>query len=69
MARWVRLLGQVVVDPSLSVGAVELLSEGERGRLAGWNETAVELAGVSLAGLFEEQVRCDGGAVAVVCVW
>ncbi|WP_432110655.1 condensation domain-containing protein, partial [Streptomyces sp. AA1529] len=59
LARWVRLLGQVVADPSLSVGAVELLSEEERGRLAGWNETAVVLPEVSLAGLFEEQVRCD----------
>ncbi|WP_020699829.1 non-ribosomal peptide synthase/polyketide synthase [Streptomyces sp. AA1529] len=66
LARWVRLLGQVVADPSLSVGAVELLSEGERGRLAGWNDTAVELAEVSLAGLFEEQVRCDADATALV---
>ncbi len=66
MARWVRLLGQVVADPSLSVGAVELLSEVERGRLAGWNDTAVVLPEVSLAGLFEEQVRCDADAMALV---
>ncbi|MEU3190615.1 amino acid adenylation domain-containing protein, partial [Streptomyces sp. NPDC006992] len=67
LARWVRLLEQVVADPSLSVGAVELLSEGERGRLAGWNDTARVLPEVSLAGLFEEQARRDGDAVALVC--
>ncbi|WP_239501969.1 AMP-binding protein, partial [Streptomyces qinglanensis] len=66
LARWVRLLEQVVADPSLSVGAVELLSREERGRLAGWNDTAVELPEASLAGLFEERVRGDADAVALV---
>nr|WP_239501944.1 non-ribosomal peptide synthetase [Streptomyces qinglanensis] len=66
LARWVRLLEQVVADPSLSVGAVELLSREERGRLAGWNDTAVELPERSLAGLFEERVRRDADATALV---
>ncbi|MFE9339426.1 amino acid adenylation domain-containing protein, partial [Streptomyces sp. NPDC007063] len=66
LARWVRLLEQVVADPSLSVGGVELLSGEERERLAGWNDTAVVLPEVSLAGLFEEQVRRDADAPALV---
>ncbi|MEW2223290.1 condensation domain-containing protein, partial [Streptomyces sp. NPDC006990] len=66
LARWVRLLEQVVADPSLCVGAVELLSGEERGRLAGWNDTVRVLPQVSLAGLFEEQARRDADAPALV---
>ncbi|MFG3399467.1 condensation domain-containing protein, partial [Streptomyces parvus] len=66
LGRWVRLLEQVVVDPSLSVGGVELLSDGERGRLLeGWNDTSVEVPSVSLAGLFEAQVCRAPEATAV----
>ncbi|UJW29857.1 amino acid adenylation domain-containing protein [Saccharothrix sp. AJ9571] len=68
LARWVGLLEQVVVAPDLRVGAVELLVAGERDRLLlGWNDTAVDVGGDGLAGLFGERVGVSPGAVAVVC--
>ncbi|WP_328929087.1 non-ribosomal peptide synthase/polyketide synthase [Streptomyces sp. NBC_00190] len=67
MGRWVRLLEQVVADPSLPIGRVELLSEVERAQLvSGWNDTAVEVSEATLAGLFEAQVVRAPGATAVV---
>ncbi|BCK68044.1 hypothetical protein Srufu_019970 [Streptomyces libani subsp. rufus] len=67
LARWVRLLEQVVADASLPIGRVELLSEDERGRLlTAWNDTAVDVPEVTMAGLFERQVRRAPDAVAVV---
>ncbi|MFF9349005.1 amino acid adenylation domain-containing protein, partial [Streptomyces sp. NPDC014734] len=67
LGRWVRLLEQVVVDPSLRIGRVELLSAEERGRLlVGWNDTAVEVPEATMAGLFERWVRCVPDATAVV---
>ncbi|MGY0057918.1 amino acid adenylation domain-containing protein [Streptomyces sp. LZ34] len=68
LARWVRLLEQVVADPSLPIGRVELLSGAERDQLlSGWNDTAVEVPAASLAELFEAQVRRAPDAVAVAC--
>ncbi|MGY0057919.1 non-ribosomal peptide synthase/polyketide synthase [Streptomyces sp. LZ34] len=67
LARWVRLLEQVVADPSVPIGRVELLGEAERGQLlSGWNDTAVEVPQATLAELFETQVRRAPDAVAVV---
>ncbi|BCK68038.1 hypothetical protein Srufu_019910 [Streptomyces libani subsp. rufus] len=67
LARWVRLLEQVVADASLPIGRVELLSEDERGRLlTAWNDTAVDVPEATMAGLFERQVRRAPDAVAVV---
>ncbi|MFD5558807.1 condensation domain-containing protein, partial [Streptomyces sp. NPDC127068] len=66
LARWVRLLEQVVVDPSAPIGRVELLTGEERVRLlSGWNDTAVDVPGVSLVGVFEEQVRRAPDATAL----
>ncbi|MFD7033017.1 amino acid adenylation domain-containing protein [Streptomyces sp. NPDC059917] len=68
MERWVRLLEQVVVDPSVRIGEVELLGGVERAELlAVGSGGRVVVPGVSLAGLFEGQVRRDADAVAVVC--
>ena len=68
LARWVRLLEQVVADPALPIGRVELLSDDERGRLlTQWNDTAVEVPEATLSGLFETQVRRAPDAVALVC--
>ncbi|BCK68040.1 hypothetical protein Srufu_019930 [Streptomyces libani subsp. rufus] len=68
VARWVRLLEQVVADPSLPIGRVELLAETERQELvSGWNDTAVEVPGASLSELFEARVRRAPDATAVVC--
>ncbi|MFF2189437.1 amino acid adenylation domain-containing protein [Streptomyces sp. NPDC058155] len=66
LARWVRLLEQVVADPSAPIGRAELLTGEERVQLlSGWNDTAVDVPGVSLAGLFEEQVRRAPDATAL----
>ncbi|MFE0209012.1 condensation domain-containing protein, partial [Streptomyces sp. NPDC058985] len=54
-------------EPTDAVGQAELLSEAERDRvLVEWNDTAVEVPRVSVAGLFEAQVVRSPGAVAVV---
>ncbi|MFD7033018.1 amino acid adenylation domain-containing protein, partial [Streptomyces sp. NPDC059917] len=67
LGRWVWLLEQVVADPSVRVGGVELLGEVERELvLSGWNDTGRVVPEVSMAGLFELQVGRDPGAVAVV---
>ncbi|MFE3230288.1 AMP-binding protein, partial [Nocardia sp. NPDC059228] len=66
LARWVRLLEQVLADPSAPIGGVELLTGEERVRLlSGWNDTAADVPGVSLAGLFGEQVRRAPDATAL----
>ncbi|MFF2190645.1 condensation domain-containing protein, partial [Streptomyces sp. NPDC058155] len=68
LARWVRLLELVVADPSAPIGGVELLSGEERVQLlSGWNDTAVDVPGVTLAGLFGEQVRRAPDATALEC--
>ncbi|WP_405922142.1 amino acid adenylation domain-containing protein [Streptomyces sp. NBC_00122] len=67
LGRWVWLLEQVVADPLVRVGGVELLAEAERELvLSGWNETGCVVPEASLAGLFEAQVVRDPGATAVV---
>ncbi|MFE3210655.1 amino acid adenylation domain-containing protein [Streptomyces niveus] len=66
LARWVRLLEQVLADPSAPIGRAELLTGEERVRLlSGWNDTAADVPGVSLAGLFGEQVRRAPDATAL----
>ncbi|MES4903978.1 MULTISPECIES: amino acid adenylation domain-containing protein [unclassified Streptomyces] len=68
LARWVRLLEQVVADPSVRIGGVELLAEAERRELlSGWNDTAAEVPRETLAGLFEARVRRAPDATALVC--
>ncbi|MEU0391018.1 condensation domain-containing protein, partial [Streptomyces chartreusis] len=68
LARWVRLLEQVVADPSLPIGRVELLSGEERRELVtAWNDTAVQVPELTLAELFETQVRRAPDGVALVC--
>ncbi|WP_141713850.1 AMP-binding protein, partial [Streptomyces sp. AVP053U2] len=63
----VRVLGQVVADPGLRLGAVDVLGEVERRRvLVEWNATGAEVAVGTLAGLFEAQVVRSPGAVAVL---
>ncbi|MFF8646099.1 amino acid adenylation domain-containing protein, partial [Streptomyces sp. NPDC015345] len=66
--RLVWLLGALVGSPDVPVGGLDVLVPGERGRvLEGWNDTAVDVPKASLVGLFEEQVRCASGAVAMEC--
>ncbi|MFD6308757.1 amino acid adenylation domain-containing protein, partial [Streptomyces sp. NPDC060223] len=65
--RLVRVLEQVAVDPGVRVGAIEVLSDAERGLVVhGWNATGRVVPGGSLVELFEAQVVRSPGAVAVV---
>ncbi|WP_424643199.1 amino acid adenylation domain-containing protein [Embleya sp. AB8] len=66
--RFVRVLRQVVADPSVPVGAIDVLSEDERDRLVRRvNDTAhpVSAAG-TLPAAFEAQVARDPDRVAVI---
>ncbi|WP_416969940.1 non-ribosomal peptide synthase/polyketide synthase [Streptomyces sp. 4F14] len=66
--RLAHVLDAVLASPDLPTGRLDVLSEGERRRvLEEWNDTAVEVPGVSLPVLFEEQVRAAPDAVALVC--
>src|ERR1039457_346083 len=59
---WVR-----VASPADYVGQAGVLDEGERERiLAGWNDTAVPVPAVTVAGLFEARAARCPDAVAVV---
>ncbi len=65
--RWVRLLEQVTADPSLRIGQVELLSGGERDQVvSGWNRTAAEVPGTTLAGFVAGHARRTPDATALV---
>ncbi|MFG3399501.1 non-ribosomal peptide synthetase, partial [Streptomyces parvus] len=53
-------------DPSVPIGGAELLTGAERARiLSEWNDTAAEVPGETLAGLFEAQVCRAPEATAV----
>jgi len=67
-ARFVRVVEQVVADPAIRVGAVDVLSPGERDQLVtGWNDTAMTVPQATVPALFEQQVRSTPDAVALVC--
>ncbi|MFJ2766914.1 non-ribosomal peptide synthase/polyketide synthase [Streptomyces sp. NPDC087300] len=67
MSRLGRLLASVIADPDQPVGAVDLLSDGERARvLTEWNATAHELPAATLPELFEARAARTPDAVAVV---
>ncbi len=63
--RLLAFLGTVASTPAVAVGGVEVLSAGERGLLAGWNDTAAAVPGVGLAELFGARVAEDPAAPAV----
>src|SRR5258707_981177 len=63
---WEGELEQVVADPEVRIGDVELMTEQERGVLRGWNQTEREYPrGRCIHELFEEQVKRDEGAIAI----
>ncbi|MFE0209054.1 amino acid adenylation domain-containing protein, partial [Streptomyces sp. NPDC058985] len=65
--RWVGLLTAMVTDPTVRMGAMDLLGGEERHRLlVEWNDTAVETPGVPVPALFEEQAARTPDAVAIV---
>jgi amino acid adenylation domain-containing protein/non-ribosomal peptide synthase protein (TIGR01720 family) len=66
-ARLVRVLEQLLQDPSVPVGAVEVLGEEERDRLVRQvNDTAHPVAPDTLPGAFEAQVARTPDRVAVI---
>ncbi|WP_220189238.1 non-ribosomal peptide synthetase, partial [Streptomyces phytophilus] len=66
--RVVRVLEQVVADPSVRVGGVEVLDAGERSRVvSGWNATELAVPVGSVLDRFEERARRAPGVVAVRC--
>nr|WP_275883849.1 non-ribosomal peptide synthetase [Streptomyces sp. FXJ1.172]WEO94732.1 amino acid adenylation domain-containing protein [Streptomyces sp. FXJ1.172] len=66
--RFVRLLEAVAADPGRRIGSVELLSQDERARVLGeWNDTAQEVAEVTLPELLQAQAARTPGADALVC--
>ncbi|MFJ1867448.1 amino acid adenylation domain-containing protein [Streptomyces sp. NPDC088097] len=64
--RYVRALRQVVADPATRLGGVDVLTEGERDRLAKLNETTVPLRPVTVPELVAAQAARTPGATAVV---
>ncbi|MFE2164046.1 non-ribosomal peptide synthase/polyketide synthase [Streptomyces sp. NPDC059447] len=65
--RLVRVLEQVAADPSLRVSGLDVLDVVEEHAVVeGWNDTAWPVSGVSLAGLFEEQVARTPDAMALI---
>ncbi|WNV84096.1 non-ribosomal peptide synthetase [Umezawaea sp. Da 62-37] len=66
VARLAGVLAQVVADPDLPVGAVDVLLPGEQAVLADWNRTDHAVPALSVPELVEAQVRRTPDAVAVV---
>ncbi|MEV4743490.1 non-ribosomal peptide synthase/polyketide synthase [Streptomyces sp. NPDC049555] len=65
-ARWARLLGEAATEPGRAIGELEVLAGGERARLLGEWGVGGKAESRSWPALFEEWVRADVGAVAVV---
>ncbi|MER5931852.1 amino acid adenylation domain-containing protein [Streptomyces sp. NPDC002054] len=66
-ARLACVLRQLVVDPHVPVGRVDVLEAGERERLALVNDTSAPVVEVSVSELFERQAGASPDAVAIVC--
>ncbi|MGW2725759.1 condensation domain-containing protein, partial [Streptomyces sp. NPDC001492] len=66
-SRLARVLRQVVVDPQVLVGRVDVLDSVERDRLVVVNDTSVPVAGASVVELFARQAGLSADVVAVVC--
>ncbi|MGH3971719.1 MAG: amino acid adenylation domain-containing protein [Pseudonocardiaceae bacterium] len=67
VARWVRLLEEVVADPDRPISRIEILTAEERQRvLLDYNDTTRPLSPASLPVLFQTQVQATPQAVTVV---
>jgi len=66
--RLIRLLGQVSADPELRIGEVDLLTPAERELvITRYNDTAHDVAALTLPQLFTAQATRTPDAVAVTC--
>jgi nonribosomal peptide synthetase CepB len=62
----VRVVDQIVADPEILAGQVELLSAGERHQVvAGWNDTAADIPAMSVPEIFAAHVARTPDAIAV----
>ncbi|WP_413806066.1 amino acid adenylation domain-containing protein [Streptomyces sp. OE57] len=69
-ARFARVLETIAADPGCSVGRIDVLTDEERDQLTCWGggvPGAADAGADVLPGLFEEWVRRDRDAAAVVC--
>ncbi|MEV5976564.1 amino acid adenylation domain-containing protein [Streptomyces sp. NPDC052114] len=65
--RLLRVLEQMVGDPSVPVGRIDVVGGGERASVvSAWNATAAPVPGVSVPELFASQVRRAPDATAIV---
>lgn len=65
--RFVSVLQEMAAEPTASVGSLDVITAAERGQvLTTWNDTAREVADVTVAHLFDQQVARTPEAVAVV---
>ncbi len=66
--RLARVLAVVAADPGVRLRRVQVMAEGERAQVvSGWNDTAREVAAVTVPELFEAVVARAPDAVAVTC--
>ncbi|WP_431040536.1 amino acid adenylation domain-containing protein [Streptomyces sp. P1-3] len=65
--RFVRVLRQVLADPGVRVGSVDVLAQCERELVREFNETATPISENTVPRLFERQVAETPQAIAVVC--
>jgi amino acid adenylation domain-containing protein/non-ribosomal peptide synthase protein (TIGR01720 family) len=65
-ARFVRVLRHFAADPTVRVGALDVLAPAERDLLSRFNNTAMPTPEVTISGLFERQVVATPNAIAVV---
>ncbi len=64
--RYVRVLEQIIADPSVAIGAIEMVTHAERSLVVGeWNDTALPVAESTLPAMFDAVVTASPDAVAV----
>ncbi len=64
-ARYVRVLEQIIVDPTVAIGAIEMVTPEERSLVVRqWNDTALPLPDSTLPAMFEAVVDASPDAVA-----
>ncbi|RPA12093.1 non-ribosomal peptide synthetase [Gordonia sp. OPL2] len=65
--RFVSVLEEMASEPTVSVGSLDVITAAERGKvLTTWNDTGRDVAEVTVADLFDQQVARTPEAVAVV---